>query len=372
MFRHKDIAWLHTWRWSTIIIFLLGPFFSFQALAQQTPKSLPLSSFPYTLGYLEYLPPDYETEKQNFPLLIFLHGSGEEGDGSPAALEKVKAWGPPSHIQNGHNMCFTVDGTEECFIVISPQIVSSVYGWPLFVGALIDHILDGPDQYKVDPNRIYLTGLSRGGVGVYSFAADALYNRPNKLAAMAPISCFLETSYDGCLISSREIPVWAFHGKEDTVVPYSFGLNAFISIQNCDNPSPVAEMLFTSYETDGKYHDAWIPAYDTSHKYQNPNLYEWLLKHSRVDVPVAIEPDEYTPSTLIVYPNPSHNEIFLSNKLDSETTHLTIFDMAGKIVAKIETVDRKVDISEVQRGAYIIQLKNSSGTYETARLIMIK
>ena len=106
------------------------------------------------MGYLEHLPPNYESENKNFPLLIYLHGSGEDGDGSPASFEKVKSWGPPSHIASGHNMCFTVDETEECFIVISPQIVSSYHTWPRFVAALIDHILEGPDKYKVDPNRI--------------------------------------------------------------------------------------------------------------------------------------------------------------------------------------------------------------------------
>ena len=368
MIRHKDVKWLCALL--TIAVFLAGIFLSTKALAQQTPRSLPVTVFPYKLGYLEYLPPNYESEKQNFPLLIFLHGSGEEGDGSPESLEKVKAWGPPSLIQNGHNMCFTVDGTEECFIVISPQIISSLYIWPYFVNALIDHILEGPDNYKVDPNRIYLTGLSRGGVGVYSFAAHSLYNRPNKLAAIAPISSLFEDPYDACLISSREIPVWAFHGKEDTVVPYSFGLHAFNMVQNC-NPRPVAEMVFTTYESDGKYHDAWIPAYDTSHKYHDPNLYEWFLQHSRVDVPVAIESNDYKSSPLTVYPNPSENEIFISTDL-LENTHLTILDMAGKIVTKIETADRQVDISQLQRGAYIIQVKNSAGRCETARLIKIK
>ena len=372
MIGHMGIEWLRGRRWLTIVVFLAGIFFSTQALAQQTPKSLSLSNFPFTMGYLEYLPPNYETENKNFPLLIYLHGSGEDGDGSPASLEKVKSWGPPSHIASGHNMCFTINGTEECFIVISPQIVSSYHTWPRFVAALIDHILEGPDKYKVDPNRIYLTGLSRGGVGVYSFAGDPIYNRPNKLAAIAPISCLLEYPTDACLISSREIPVWAFHGKEDTVVPYSFGLHAFNSVQDCDNPRPVADIVFTTYENDGKYHDAWIPAYDTSHKYHNPNLYEWFLQHSRVDVPVAIESNDYKSSPLTIYPNPSHNEIFLRNTDGLETTHITIFDMAGKIVSKLETADQQVDISQLQRGAYIIQVKNSAGIFETTRLIKIK
>jgi predicted peptidase len=79
------------------------------------------------MGYLEYLPPGYEESQEKYPVLIFLHGGGEGGNGSPEQLEKVKAWGPPRLIELGHKMCFTVDDKQECFIVISPQIMSGTY-----------------------------------------------------------------------------------------------------------------------------------------------------------------------------------------------------------------------------------------------------
>lgn len=104
--------------------------------AQQTPKAI------YTegpvIGYLEYLPPDYQSEAKDFPVIIFLHGRGSTGDGSPEELEKVKSAGPPSHIRNGNDMCFTVGEKEECFIVISPQLIPELFEWePYYVDLVV-------------------------------------------------------------------------------------------------------------------------------------------------------------------------------------------------------------------------------------------
>ena len=62
MITHIDIEWPCISWWLTIVVFSVDIFLATQGFAQQTPKSLPLSSFPYTLGYLEYLPPNYEIE----------------------------------------------------------------------------------------------------------------------------------------------------------------------------------------------------------------------------------------------------------------------------------------------------------------------
>lgn len=353
-----------------LISLVLVNVFLTAVLAQtQTPKSIPLSGFPPALGYLEYLPPNYQTDAGPFPVLIYLHGGGEAGDGSPGALENVKVWGPPSHIEKGNDMCFTVNEKQECFIVISPQINSDIYKWEGFVSILIDHILHGPENYNVDPSRIYLTGISRGGVGVYSYASHIFYNRPNRLAAIAPISTLAEDYADGCLISSRQIPVWAFHGKEDTVVPYPFGTSAFNSILLCTNPEPVAELIFTTYENDGKYHDAWIPAYDTSHKYHDPNLYEWLLMQTRPEITVGTETTVKPSAAFSIFPNPSSDVINIEGGRE-ELVRVTISDLTGRQLKSIEKrPEHPVNISTFPRGAYIIELESFSGQRKTIRFI---
>jgi hypothetical protein len=339
--------------------------------AQQTPKSLYISEY-LTIGYLEYLPPGYTDEDNRYPVLIFLHGGGEGGDGSPEALEKVKSWGPPSHIKNGHDMCFDVKGEKECFIVISPQINTEIYEWDYFVPIVVNYILNGADNYKIDPERIYVTGLSKGGLGTYAFAASS-GNQPNKLAAIAPMSAMSNEYIDGCIISERLIPVWAFHGKKDTIIPYSLGLNAFNSIADCDDPVPTGEMIFTTYED--RYHDAWIPGYDPSHEYHEPNVYEWLLEHKLPVPPERVTGLEAASgvnnSTLAIYPNPADGLIQITTPIirDNISFNVQILDIAGNKLLQTTSTTNGIDISSLVQGTYIVTCTGQSGIVATGRLI---
>src|SRR4051794_4322852 len=127
---------------------------------------------PMTLGYLLYLPPEYGKDpKKTWPVILFLHGSGEKGDGK-SEINKVKLHGPPKVVE--HKKDFP-------FIVISPQCPTDQRGWrPEPLAALVDDVLA---NYKADPDRVYLTGLSLGGFGTWSLAA----RHPDKFAAIAPI-----------------------------------------------------------------------------------------------------------------------------------------------------------------------------------------
>ena len=137
--------------------------------------------------YLEYLPKNYSTSGEKSPVIIFLHGIGERGDGV-SAVEKVKKWGPPRHIEEGDDMTFVVNGKEYSFIVISPQLSRSQSNWgPNIVDGIVDHVMK---TYNIDPDRVYLTGLSLGGGGTWAYAVSD-YNTDNKFAAIAPIAGFL-------------------------------------------------------------------------------------------------------------------------------------------------------------------------------------
>lgn len=242
-----------------------------KANAQQTPRTTTNGT-----GYLEYLPPDYSTNPtKKYPLLIFLHGAGETGNGSAVELEKVKTNGPPKLIQSGHNMCFTVNGVQECFIVISPQLTPNAGGWwPSILQSIFDYVLNGSQNYRIDKTRVYLTGLSLGGQGVYI----GLGETTDVFAAGAVIAGF--SNGNGCGISARKIPVWGFHGESDGTIPYGTGLNEFSKIGWCTTPASTAELKWTSYP--GVGHNSWDNAYTTDHSIQAPlNLYEWLLTKSK-------------------------------------------------------------------------------------------
>lgn len=265
---HHNLFTRNSFRNAILVLLFLALFAdcSFGQLVQ-TPRMTPQG-----VGYLEYLPPDYATNtSRTYPVLIFLHGLGEMGNGSAADLEKVKANGPPKLIKNGSTMCFNVNGTDECFIVISPQLSPSVGGWwPSLLQSFFNEILTGSKNYRIDKTRVYLTGLSLGGEGVYM----GIGQTTDVFAAAAVVAGFDNVS--GCTISARKIPVWGFHGTSDATIPYATGLAQFNAIANCTSPAPAAELKWTSYPNVG--HNAWDKAYTTDHSVQSPlNVYEWLL-----------------------------------------------------------------------------------------------
>jgi len=196
------------------------------------------------LGYLLYLPKDYE-KQASWPLVLFLHGAGERGND----LEKVKMHGPPKLI---------AAGKEFPFIVVSPQCPKDMWWEPIELVALLDEI---SSKYKVDPDRVYVTGLSMGGFGSWRLAAYA----PERLAAIAPICGGGETYWTKLFV---HLPVWAFHGTKDTAVPLE-RTQAMIDSLKKNGGDP----KFTVYPESG--HDSWTETYD------NPEFYEWLLAQKR-------------------------------------------------------------------------------------------
>lgn len=197
-----------------------------------------------TVDYLLFLPEGYEQSKTNWPLMLFLHGSGESGHD----LNKVKAHGPPKIVETKKDFPF---------ILVSPQ--STGRGWNVEVlNALLDDIMK---TYRVDPDRVYLTGLSMGGFGTWSLAAA----HPEKFAAIVPICGGGDTS-DAYKLA--KMPIWVFHGAKDPTVPVQRSKLMVDAIKTVGgNPK------FTIYPEAG--HDCWTETYN------NPELYKWLLEQKR-------------------------------------------------------------------------------------------
>jgi predicted peptidase len=199
----------------------------------------------YSFNYLVYLPKGYEDDDKEWPMLLFLHGSGERGND----LNYLKRLGPPMLIEQGKDFPF---------IVISPQCPLGQRWDPWALTALLDDI---ENIYRVDTNRMYLTGLSMGGEGVWRL----IFTQPKRFAAIAPV-CGRSSSYylDACTI--KDLPVWVFHGAKDNVVSISESERIVTALKNCGS-----DVKFTVYP-DGN-HNAWTETY------HNDELYRWFLKH---------------------------------------------------------------------------------------------
>lgn len=200
-----------------------------------------------TARYLLYLPEGYETDAgKRWPLVLFLHGAGERG----SDLEKVKAHGPPRLVAAGKQFPF---------ILVSPQCPEDARWSTDTLGALLD---DVRQRYRVDPDRVYVTGLSMGGYGTWAMAMAY----PDRFAAIAPI-CGGGDPRRAARI--RGVPAWVFHGGKDTVVPLQQSEEMVAALKAAGAP----EVKLTVYPDAG--HDSWTMAYD------DPALYEWLLGRRR-------------------------------------------------------------------------------------------
>jgi len=235
---------------------LLAPGLSFADEDMQTSQQFKRKvSRTLSADYLLFLPKAYSPRAtQRWPLILFLHGAGERG----ADLQKVKTHGPPKLLKKK---------TDFPFIVVSPQCPEGQIWSDELLLSLLDQIMA---KHKVDPTRVYLTGLSMGGFGTWSLGLKY----PERFAAIAPI-CGGGESLAILLASPQKttdiksLGIWAFHGAKDPVVK----LEESERMINALKKVGVKDVTLTVYPD--AQHDSWTEAYD------NPKLYDWFLQHQR-------------------------------------------------------------------------------------------
>lgn len=227
-------------------------------------------------GYYESLPVDYNAQpNKKYPLLIFVHGSGERGDGSQAQLPRVTANGPPKLIKLGKfPTSFTVGGKQFSFIVISPQI-SSTSGSNAAMGALLSHCLQ---TYRVDEQRIYITGLSMGGLISYNLVGSKKEAADRFAATLLVCPNAISTDVRSANIANSNLPVWTTNNSGDPAAKVG-GAIKLVDMINAQNPPPTPKAKLTIFNANG--HDAWSKTYDPAFKEDGLNVYEWMLQYSR-------------------------------------------------------------------------------------------
>ncbi|WP_290794037.1 prolyl oligopeptidase family serine peptidase [Flavihumibacter sp. UBA7668] len=225
----------------------------FCAVGQQASSQQTAQKFVQETQYLLYLPSNYEADTSSkWPLVIFLHGSGESG----TDLNKVKMHGPPKLVEQGKSFPF---------ILVSPQATN---GWqPTVLAAMIRDI---KTKLRVDPDRVYLTGLSMGGFGTWELAMKY----PEEFAAIAPICGGGDTAK---IYRLQYMPVWNFHGAKDNAVPLSASEKMMSALKRYNK-----DAKFTIYPEAG--HDSWTATYT------NDSFYTWLLGQKRFKFTETIQP----------------------------------------------------------------------------------
>ena len=126
---------------------------------------------------------------------------------------------------------------------------------------LIDHLTE---NYSIDPNRIYLTGLSTGGYGTWQIS----HEYPERFAVVAPVCggwLFVSPYFMDRL---KNLPVWAFHDKRDDVIPYQESVSMVEGVNAAGGNAKLTTL------DEGKHNIS-------EEAYNNDELYDWFLKHSK-------------------------------------------------------------------------------------------
>lgn len=179
-------------------------------------------------------------------MIIYLHGGSQRGKD----LNKLKAYGLPYLIDKGNNYDF---------IIVSPQCPDNKYwtGINWFDSLYNDLNL----KYRIDKNRIYVTGISMGGFGAWQAAMDY----PEKIAAIVPLCGGCNDSIDICRIN--KVPVWTFHGTADFIININETERLVNRLQKCNG-----NVKFTRLDNAG---------HGIQDIYEKPEIYDWLKKQKK-------------------------------------------------------------------------------------------
>lgn len=225
---------------------------------------------PMIGGYYSGTPSLYPKTSKNYPLLLSLHGGGQLGNGN-ADLPFVLNDGVPLLLQQGRFPSnFHVGDKDYSFVVLAPQF--NQYPSDQEVAAFIDF---ARKKYRIDPARIYITGLSMGGI-VSSEMGGEYTSRLAAVVPMAGVSIDDRTDIRCKNIAGGRLPYWIFHNDND---PKNSVNDPIKFVATINKYAPAIPPIFTVFKSD--IHDAWSKAVDPTYKENNMNIYEWMLQYTK-------------------------------------------------------------------------------------------
>ncbi|TWT41016.1 Alpha/beta hydrolase family protein [Phycisphaerae bacterium RAS1] len=211
-----------------------------------------------TYNYSVYVPPEYDADAA-WPCVLFLHGSGERG--SDGLLQTEVGIG--SAIRRNRALIPA--------IVVMPQCRPGMTWTGPMAEMALRCVEETSRTYHLDPDRIYLTGLSLGGHGAWFIAA----RMPDAFAAIVPICGFGEPKEVATL---TKMPCWCFHGTADEAVPVQRSRDLIEAVRKAGG-----DPKFT--EIEGGPHNVWDRVYG------DPEMWKWLLTQRRGPSAAAPAPE---------------------------------------------------------------------------------
>ncbi|MFZ6011439.1 MAG: PKD domain-containing protein [Bacteroidota bacterium] len=286
--------------------------------------------------FLLYTPAGY-TPSNTYPLLVTLHGQGSIGDDYNLLVtgrDETPAWLINKNRWPGSRP----------FIVLSPQLKRDLsvpdsrdQVWP---PEMVDEVIEYVKaNWSVDDDRVYLTGLSLGGAGVWTYAATY----PEKIAAIVPISGVTDTT-QACLLT--DVPAWVFHGGSDGLVPPALSIDMVNAITECPGAAFVPKLNLLHAQR----HEGWSEVYNLAHGY---DIYNWFLKFTKND---ASNKSPYVFAGL---------DLKIMLRSESFTLHGEYFDSDGTITNVAWTQVSGASLTLSGTNTKILKLDGlSAGTFE--------
>ncbi|MGD9722174.1 MAG: PHB depolymerase family esterase [Pirellulales bacterium] len=224
-----------------------------QHLASFSEHSLEFTGGEYTRERFRYrlLEPQSVGSDERYPLVLYLHGAGERGDDNQSQLRYLPEW-LAQPASRARYPCYLVAPqcrtdrlwveTPRAFDRAAPRQAPGPQ-----MAVVINILDDVSSAFPVDPRRLYLTGLSMGGFGSWDLGTRLA----ERWAAVAPICGGGDELYADRLVG---VPVWAWHGSDDTVVPAARSRRMIEAIRKAGGDPRYTELP-------GVGHDSWTPAY---------------------------------------------------------------------------------------------------------------
>jgi predicted peptidase len=217
--------------------------------------------------YQVYVPSDY-TSRTDWPVILFLHGAGERG--SDGIFQTTTGLGPAIRRNPSRYPA----------IVVFPQVPTDSAWAGGAADAAMVALRQTMAEYRVDPDRVYLTGLSMGGRGTWYLA----YRNPKLFAAVVPICGWITQGqrltntpvvpsdsgpeFAALARQLRDVPIWIFHGEMDRVVPASGSREPAAAFKAAGSKARYTEYLGTD-------HNSWDPTYASK------EFVDWLFSQRR-------------------------------------------------------------------------------------------